>query len=323
MKRNDIYITMYHYVRDLEHSRYPNIRGMNINQFREQLEFFDSNFNIICMEELIDSVNGEYDLPEKSLLLTFDDGYIDNYTYVLPLLEEYGMQGSFFIPGKTVKEHKLLDVNKVHYVLASADIKYIVKDLKDSMDYYRGSEYDYPETEALWKDYALKSRFDDRGTVFVKKMLQAVLPEKLRNEISSELFKKYVGISESKIAYELYMSEDQLRTLKRHGMYIGIHGYDHYWLSNLPKKKMQEDIEKALLVMDEYIDRGQWVMNYPYGDYNENVIEFVESKGACLGLTTQVKTYDINIDSRFEIPRFDCNDFPPKSDGYQCLASRI
>ena len=108
---------MYHYVRDLTHSRYPLIKGMDIKCFREQLLFLIRNFNVVRMEQIISAVKGEKDLPEKSILLTFDDGYIDDYTYVLPVLEEFGIQGSFFVPGKTFAEHKLLDVNKIHYIL--------------------------------------------------------------------------------------------------------------------------------------------------------------------------------------------------------------
>lgn len=43
----------------------------------------------------MDAVEGKYDFPEKALLLTFDDGYVDNYTFALPVLEEFGAQGSF------------------------------------------------------------------------------------------------------------------------------------------------------------------------------------------------------------------------------------
>ncbi len=109
-----LYIGMYHYTRDLIHSRYPNIRGLDISLFRTQLQFFKNNFNVVRMEQVIEAVKGRTTLPEKPLLLTFDDGYIDNYTFALPLLEEFGFQGSFFIPGKTFTTHQLLDVNKVH-----------------------------------------------------------------------------------------------------------------------------------------------------------------------------------------------------------------
>ena len=317
MSDKKLYIAMYHYTRDLKHSRYPKIKGLDISLFRKQFEFFKDNFNVVTMEQVIGATKGNIDLPDNALLLTFDDGYADNYTYALPLLEEFGFQGSFFIPGKTFTTHQLLDVNKIHYILASADIKKLVADVKEKMDYYRGLEYDYPPTDELWSQYAVATRFDDKETIFVKRMLQTVLPEKLRNRISSNLFEKYVGVTEEQLAYELYMTADQIRTIKNHGMFIGIHGYDHYWLGNLVPEKMREDISKALDVMDEFIDRKEWVMNYPYGNYNDDVLSYIRENGACVGLTTEVRVADIGTDLALKLPRLDCNDFPPKSENYK------
>ena len=308
---------MYHYTRDLQHSRYPHIKGLDIPLFRQQLEYMKGTFNVVTMEQVIDAVERNIELPENALLLTFDDGYVDNYTYAMPLLEEYGMQGSFFIPGKTFATHQLLDVNKIHYILASANMLELVSDVKRLMDYYRGSEFDFASTDELFEKYAEASRFDTKEIIFVKRMLQTVLPERLRNKISSELFEKYVGVSEEQLAYELYMTEEQIRTMKRHGMYIGLHGYDHYWLANLEPEQMKKDIDMALDVLDEFIDRNKWVINYPYGNCNDVVVDYIYSRGACLGMTTEVRIAQIGVDDRFRLPRLDCNDFPPKSAKYK------
>ena len=318
-KMGKLYIAMYHYTRDLKHSRYPEIKGLDKELFKNQIEFMKNSFNLVTMEQVLENIQGEgmHGLPENALLLTFDDGYADNYTVAYPILEEYGLQGSFFIPGKTFATHQLLDVNKIHYILASADIYKLVDDLKKQMDYYRGSEYQYASTDELFHDYAVANRFDIKETIFVKRMLQTVLPEKLRNTISSNLFEKYVGVTEEQLAYELYMTEEQIRTIKRHGMFIGIHGYDHYWLGNLPEDKMKQDILMALDTLDEFIDRKQWVMNYPYGSYNQEVIRYIRQQGACIGLTTDVRVAELGKDSAFELPRLDCNDFPPKSENYK------
>ncbi|MBR5420256.1 MAG: polysaccharide deacetylase family protein [Lachnospiraceae bacterium] len=316
MSEGKLYISVYHYVRDLGHSRFPAIKGLDAALFRQQLAFFKENFNVVRMEQVIEAVKGGTPLPDRALLLTFDDGYLDHYTYVLPLLEEFAFQGSFFIPGKSFRTHQLLDVNKIHYILASADITKLVTDVKEKMDHYRGSEYDFPSTEELWEKYAVADRFDGGDTIFVKHMLQKVLPEKLRSRIASDLFQKYVGMTEEELAYELYMTEDQIRTMKRHGMFIGIHGYDHYWLGNLSPEQMREDISKALETMEEFIDPKEWVMNYPYGSYNDDVVRYARERGACLGLTVETGIAHPGKDDLLLLPRLDCNDFPPKSDDY-------
>jgi peptidoglycan/xylan/chitin deacetylase (PgdA/CDA1 family) len=320
---DELYISMYHYTRDLVHSRYPNIKGLDLPLFRQQIEFMKNNFNIVTMEQVLDAVEGTGELPEKALLLTFDDGYADHYTYALPILEEYGVQGSFFIPGKTFSTHQLLDVNKIHYILASADILELAEDVKREMDYYRGEEFCYAPTDELYHDYAVANRFDGKDTIFVKRMLQTVLPERLRNMISSNLFEKYVGVSEEQLAYELYLTEAQIRTMKRHGMFIGFHGYDHYWLGNLSPEKMREDVNRALDILDEFIDRKRWVANFPYGNYNQDVLQYVREQGACIGLTTETCIAKLGVGSAMELSRLDCNDFPPKSENYKILRKEV
>ena len=310
-------ISMYHYVRDLKHSRYPEIKGLDVNLFREQIAFMKENFKIVRMEQVMDAVRGGTPLPENALLLTFDDGYIDNYTFVLPVLEEYGLQGTFFIPGKTFTTHQLLDVNKIHYIMASADIGKLLPDVFERLDHYRGRQFDYASNEELFVKYAVPSRYDSREIRFVKGVLQAALPEEARNRISSDLFEKHVGISEEKLAWELYMNPDQLMTLKRHGMFIGVHGYDHYWLDVLPEDELQADIDKALEIMDPFIDRNAWAMAYPYGRYSQAVLDQIASRGACVGVTIEPRTAVIGQDNPLTLPRLDCNDFPPKSENYK------
>lgn len=52
----------------------------------------ENGYKTVVMQQLIDYVQGEGVLPEKPVLLTFDDGYYNNYLYAYPLLRQYGMQ---------------------------------------------------------------------------------------------------------------------------------------------------------------------------------------------------------------------------------------
>lgn len=307
---------MYHYVRKVNYSRYPQIRGLEYKRFKKQLDYFIGHYSIIKMEDLIDAIYSDSNLPDNGLLLTFDDGYIDHFQSVYPLLKNNHLQGSFFVPGKVIKERKVLDVNKIHFILACGNVDEILYDLNYCLDHYRGSEYSIPSNRDLYEQYALENRFDNGKTIFIKRMLQDVLPEKLRNMITDNLFEKYVGISERKFAEELYVSGEQLRCMKDGGMFIGIHGYEHYWMEHLEQKKMKEDVDKALEVLGDFIDKDAWVMNYPYGSYNNGIIDYISTEGCCLGLTTEVRKAKLGIDNRYLLPRLDTNDFPPNSNNF-------
>ena len=319
---NKLYISMYHYTRYIQNSRYPAIKGLEIEDFKKQLDFFKENFNVVTMEEVIEAVKEEKRLPEKALLLTFDDGYTDNYTVALPLLLERGLQGSFFVPAKPLDKGGLLEVNKIHFTLAKGDEKNIVRDILDYSLIIKEklreklNIADRDILKELYKRYAVSNGRDTLDTSFIKKMLQEVLPAENRTEIIDILFDKYVDVSEEVLANELYVNKTQLKVMKKLGMFIGLHGYEHNHLALLSEEEQKKDLEAALCVMREFIDEDAWVMNYPYGSYNEDTLRLAKSLGAVLGLTTRRGIADIKPDSALELARLDCNDFPPKGEGY-------
>lgn len=276
-------IIMYHYVRDLKNSRYPEIKGLDLPFFQEQIRFLKTKFNFVSTEQVL-----EGQLPERAVLLTFDDGYIDHYTNVFPILKEEKISGFFSMPGKILAEGKLLDVNKIHFILASQKIDCIVADVFSLLDFYRGNEYVIEPNETLYQKLAIPTRFDGEKVVFVKQLLQNYLSEDLRNIIVDKLFTKYIPLTENAFAKELYMSYDQVRFMKREGMFFGVHGYDHYWLGKMDRESMQKDIKQALDVFDSVLDRNKWVMCYPYGSHSADTVEFIARNGCELGFTTQV-----------------------------------
>lgn len=309
-------IVMYHYVRDLKNSRYPGIKGLDYELFKKQIRFFAENYHVVTMEQVLDYYISGSKLPDKAMLLTFDDGYIDNYLFVFPVLREYHMQGSFFVPGKVFTEHCMLDVNKIHFLLANASIEVLCKELFQQLDYYRGGNWDYPSNEELFQQYAVANRFDNKETIFLKRILQMALPEELRYLICDNMFKKYVDISEEIMAHELYLNFDQMKEMKYQGMFFGLHGYNHYWMNRLAPEELSADIEKGLEVMGTLLDHNAWVVNYPYGSYSDDVISMVEKRGCILGLSTDVRIADLETDQRYKLPRLDTNDYPPKSNHY-------
>ena len=73
---------MYHYVREIKNSNYPNLKGLEFNQFKKQIDYFKKNFNILNNDDFSDILVNKKIPNKKSILLTFDDGYKDHYNYV-------------------------------------------------------------------------------------------------------------------------------------------------------------------------------------------------------------------------------------------------
>ncbi len=302
---------MYHYVRDYTSSSFPLIKGIDVKEFINQISYLKRYYKIITMEEMLLAIEGKYTLPGKAVLLTFDDAYIDHYEYVLPVLLENGIQGSFFPPAKAILEHTVLDVNKIHHILASSSqMKTIVKDIFEILDKLR-NDFKLASNSYYYNKLAHGNRFDSGAVIFIKRLLQRELNEDLRKLILDELFTRYVGISEHEFSTQLYMSFDQISTLKNQGMHVGSHGYDHYWLDSLSKQDQLCEIDSSLEFLKNVgVDTTHWTMCYPYGAYNEDTLIVLKEKGCKLGLTTNVGVADIEHEHRFEYSRLDTNDFP-------------
>ena len=92
---NSLTIVMYHYVRELKHSRYPEIKGLTVEHFKEQIAYLKKYYIPISADDLMDAIESDYELPPKSLLLTFDDAYLEHFTEVFPVLDREKMSGCF------------------------------------------------------------------------------------------------------------------------------------------------------------------------------------------------------------------------------------
>lgn len=313
---NKLTIVMYHYVRRLKQSRYPRIKGLEFDLFIEQLQFISKHYNVVTMEQVIEAINDKSDLPNKAILLTFDDGYAEHFTHVYPVLKKMNMQGTFYVPAKTVLEHKVLDVNKVHFILAStSNVINLVDSIKEEIDQYRDN-YKLKSYSDYYSELAISNRFDCKDTIFVKRMLQHALPEKVRNLISDKLFSTFVGLDEETFCKELYMDKFQLEQLVRDGMHVGCHGYDHYWWNKLGSNDLRLEIGKSKEFLQSIgCDMSKWTACYPYGSSSKSVVSELERQGCNLALTTEVRIADITNDNRLLLPRLDTNDLPKDKNG--------
>ena len=96
-------ILMYHGITDVSAS--VDEYTILAETFENDLKWLgDNGFTSISVKQLINYVDNGSALPEKPVLITFDDGYVNNYNFALPLLEKYHMKAVISIIGKKADE---------------------------------------------------------------------------------------------------------------------------------------------------------------------------------------------------------------------------
>jgi peptidoglycan/xylan/chitin deacetylase (PgdA/CDA1 family) len=313
----EVTIIMYHYVRDLSRSRYPKIKGLPIDDFHRQIEYIQKRYTVIGAERLIEAVTADVTLPPEPALLTFDDGYLDHFTNVFPLLDAKDLPGCFFPPVRCVLDREVLDVNKIHHVLASPVSPAEIADRLFELMEAWGNPDALRSREAYQAAAAGDHRFDEPEVVLIKRMLQRDLPESLRTRILDHLFETYVDVQEEVLARELYMDLGQVRCLRRHGMYIGGHGDRHAWMNRLDPEEQRTNIDRSLEFLNDVgTSLDQWIMCYPYGAHDATLRAYLREQGCAVGLATGADTASLRQDDPLQLPRVDTNDVPLVDQGY-------
>jgi peptidoglycan/xylan/chitin deacetylase (PgdA/CDA1 family) len=309
-------IVMYHYVRELSETRFPGIRGLTTSRFRAQIAYLRRFYRFVTVDDVISACHGGSELPPKSALLTFDDGYSDHYLNVFPILDAEGIQGVFFPPVCAVRDGKVLDVNKIHFVLASVPSPVaLLGEVYAELDRLRADGHAIAPNAELYARLAVRGEFDPPEIIFIKRLLQRELSQALRAELVDSLFRCHVTEDERTFARELYMSEDQLRTMRRHGMAIGSHGAEHFWMNTLPPEEQREEIERSLgFLGDLGVECDRWTMCYPYGAHDASLRSICAELGCRAAFTTEIGLALLAPGHALTLARLDTNHLPQEAD---------
>lgn len=307
-------IVMYHYVRPLAQSAYPELKALDLDLFVAQLDFIERHYRPVGMKDVLTACRGETGLPERAALLTFDDGYADHWEHVFPVLHKRRLSGIFFPPSRAIAEREILDVNKAHFILAAADIASIIRSMEAGIEDAR-SEYPLPTLENLRQEWRVASRFDTADVIYVKRLLQHALPRALRADLTSRLFSQFVSADERAFADDLYIKPEQLTQMIDGGMHIGSHGHEHFWLDRLPVETVAADIGRSLDFLESIgVSRQDFAFCYPYGAYNDETIRILTDLKCGAAFTTQTGLAQPGPDCALSLPRLDTNDLPKRAD---------
>lgn len=100
LRRIRVPILMYHYVSPLPADADDIRINLTITPdlFHDHIEFLQANgYTGISLYEVTNALLNGHPLPQKPIVLTFDDGHFDHYRYVIPILKEHGFNGTFFV----------------------------------------------------------------------------------------------------------------------------------------------------------------------------------------------------------------------------------
>lgn len=298
---------MYHYVRPYNPS-YHNLKHLDINDFKLQLDYFENEFGFLSKNEFAESL--QTGRKASGIILTFDDALSCHYDHVLPELIRRGLWGIFYIPTKYYVKASLLDVHKIHILLGKYESKEIYNKLRTLTN---ESQFDSNHIDEFRK-LTYQTQDNDNYTLLVKRTLNYFIDYKYKALVLDGLMDYFLD-DRAKEEEQFYLNKDQLLEMEEQGMMIGSHTETHPVLSRLSKKEQFREINNSFLYLERIgLRMPTKTFCYPYGgfhSFNSDTEDILNQIG--VDFSFNVEQRDINSSDLAErkqaLPRYDCDQF--------------
>lgn len=129
-QQSEIPVLLYHHLltaEDIEKYNWGNNKiALSVETFDKQMKYLhDNGYHTATLDELRQFIDGEINLPEKTVVITFDDGFLSNIVYGYPIMKKYNLQGTIFVIGSAAESPKCpFDPKTVQYININEMPKY-------------------------------------------------------------------------------------------------------------------------------------------------------------------------------------------------------
>ncbi len=304
-------VVMYHYVRDTAATRFPDIRALAPELFAQQLDWLQEHYTVVDVARLESALNGGCELPPDAALLTFDDGFIDHYEVVFPLLRERGFGGAFFLSQDACGESpRMLGVHKSQFLLAHLGAEAFGRAVLAEC---KGVQQ-IPESGRTVFGIDRWEESDDRA---IKHLINYELPFEEAERVLELLFVRHIGESRA-FARRLHLNTAMIHEMAGSGMTFGYHTRTHRMLSRLPVAQQEHELGTGVEWLRGLTGQTTVPFCYPWGGiqtYTRDTVRILDKVGYSLAFNTVRRRLTVGVDGRHELPRFDTRDLPPYTRG--------
>ena len=222
-------------------------------EFEKQIKYLSRRYSIISLDELVDAVKCGC-IPKNSIVITFDDGYRDNYRYAYPILKRYGATATIYLTANCIGNNKMVWMHKVLYMLQKTQEKGI--EVKGEL-YQLGN-----------RDNVLKACKIIGGIIKGIKNIRE--RDEFLDDLTNRLQVDVEGVD------NLMLKWEDVLAMKKDGFSFGAHTLTHPNLPSLSREEMKEEIEGSRKVIEERLGESVVLFSYPNGGANSHYNEIVK-----------------------------------------------
>jgi len=259
------------------------------DEFETQIRFLSENYNIISLDTVADCIAKQQPLPYRPVVLTFDDGYRDNYQ-AYQILKRYGARGTFYVAAKCLGGGEPLWLFEVIYLIKKTSRSILKLSVEGEELFFR-------------LESAYKRQCAAREITEIIKCNNLEVREEIRAQLRTQT-QDVCDYHEK--ASQVMLTWEQVQEMSDNGMSIGGHTMSHL---NLPNAKYDDAVLEIIdcrVVVEEKTGVPVRHFSYPNGGnyeyYNDSITRIVREAGFSTATTSNNGLVDLSSDL-FELSR--------------------
>jgi peptidoglycan/xylan/chitin deacetylase (PgdA/CDA1 family) len=232
---------------------------VSTDMFRQQLHYLKSHYNVISPEDLYACLLGNDRVHPGSVLLTCDDGLLNNVTDMLPILKEEGLSCLFFVTTASLCPTLTMFWLEELYLMLKLGRGGAIQIPIDAMANY-SIPGDIEQRRAVWWQLVKELSKVDHQT-------RQSLIDNLRVACGLPKDWKSVFIKDPMLRRRFFvLSPSKLKVLLDAGMTLGSHTCTHPVLALLPSQLSWHEIKESRRELEQSLGIRVWALAYPFGD---------------------------------------------------------
>jgi sugar transferase (PEP-CTERM/EpsH1 system associated) len=241
--------------------------ALPVSVFERQMDFFRRRCHVLSLAECLHILQNDLPIPERAVVLTFDDGYKELYTVVRPILEKYQLPVTIFLPTDLIGKNTPLWFDAVARRLQMADLRMLA--FRDEVP-----------KEIITIIRRLRNLPSDQcnrsARVAVSKI--AELRHDLRMAVVDALMTLEID-SNGSLDITL-LNWEMVKEMQATGLFtFGSHTATHSRLDLLPEQELDKEIAASGKLLEEKLNHPAEFFSYPWGCYNDFVVGKVKHSG--------------------------------------------
>lgn len=245
-------ILAYHRVLDVNNQQaYPNdieLVSASTSQFTGQVKWLSQNANPITFRKLGELLDAGKPIPKKSVIITFDDGFDDNYENAYRILKSFDVSATFFVSTGYIDHSETFWFDWVAHAVMTTDLASLeLPHLGAYSNLDKGTDVRREVTKAILN--GLKAlTLDQQVAVLDKLELETGIPR-----------------SKTDIPDSRPLTSDQIREMAAGGMEFGSHGVSHRMLAKLSDEEIDFELRESKKILEELTGTDVVSVSYPTG----------------------------------------------------------